>query len=106
MPGHMLIASCPCGFSGQGDVGATLSPEPTSYIPAYDPQKCSIITVSTSEAVERNLITYPPPYEEEASFNCNPSELSNRFPPLRYVLFTCPKCGNKTMRFRVFGMLD
>ena len=107
MPGHMLDANCPCGFTGMIKVGASGPDGPDSklLVAAYDPEKGQLISIDVEVAEQRNLTVYEDPYLFDP-FKVDSEGNRIDVPKGNKATFKCPKCGKNTLRFHMFGHWD
>ncbi len=105
MPGHILIAECPCGFSRSVQPGLALPREGKmeSRIIAYDAWERDLITVDEAEAKALGLECLPDPFIEYWTHSMyDPRVQAAGSEPT----FRCPKCDKETMRFGFLGHWD
>lgn len=108
MPGHMLSAECPCGFTGGVNVGVTepvFGPDSQLLVAAYDPEQGSLVSIDAKEAKKRNLTVFEDPYAYDPFKLVLEGDLSAA-PEGDKTTFICPKCGKNTLRFYRFGFWD
>ena len=107
MPGYMLSAECPCGFSGGANVGVTGFGVGKSklLVAAYDPEKEALVSIDAEKAEERNLTTYDDPYAYDPIKLVVEGDMSAA-PKGDAARYLCPLCGKETLRFYKCGFWD
>ena len=94
MPGHILAAICPCGFSQEVWPGAhTLRQE---NVIAYAPEGPDLITIDSKKAEKLGLVTLPNPFLEYVHRPMGDPEVQRLG---HDPAFECPKCHETTMHF-------
>lgn len=92
MPGHMLSARCPCGFSGFVNPGVT--ERGVLFVIAYTEDGSALTTVEEKEGLARGREIIRDPFLSAAmSLGEAPA-------------YRCPKCEKVTMQFSLAGLWD
>lgn len=104
MPGHILIAQCPCGFQDwvkPGADGSILNSK--VLVIAYDPKKPGLLTVEEQEAKDRDLRTIENPFLKYWRHPMSDPEVQRLG---QEPSFVCPKCRESKMHFSHVGFWD
>ena len=98
MPGHILNAVCPCGFSQAVHPGSpVLSKE---SVIAYDPTKPELVTIDSEEARAKRLVVIRNPYLGHMRRSMWEEDVQQQ---AQGSAFRCPECEEVSMRFGFVG---
>jgi len=95
MPGDFLEYSCSCGLHSKVSSGFSLADigRPPTCI-AYDPKKKRIRVMDEADVEARGLIKVADPYD------------SLVYQTPKFIMMTCPACGQETMKCFHTGWWD
>lgn len=94
MPGNIIYAECPCGYSEELSPGASIDDftgEHKLFVMAYNSPKRELITIDCTEAESSELVIIEDPFAQWG------------FSDEQYL---CPACKNTSLTLQRCGLWD
>ena len=102
MPGHIIEATCSCGFYQDVMPGSPNAIPFVTLVIAYDPIEPVLVTVTTEEAQAKRLVVIENPYIGEEMRSMGSDEIDQIIHKIN-LMFPCQECKKVTMRLNRMG---